>query len=71
MPDSVQKEYSDVFPALVEYQKEHTINSLKKVCIELEEFILRLYASTKSEAERDVFWRFVKKLNNIEGYPKR
>ena len=56
-------EIADIFPALQKYKDEHTTDNLQKLCVEIGEFCRSVYASTRNEAERNVYRRFVEKLN--------
>lgn len=49
-----------IFPALSEYQANHNISTLKKLCIEISDFCRALYASTQNEEERQVLKEFLK-----------
>ena len=65
-PNQITEEYKeavDIFPALHKYKKEHNIVNLQKLCVEIAEFCLTLYASTQSDEERKVFKAMVEKLN--------
>lgn len=56
-------EISDIFPALQKYKDEHNTANLQKLCVEIAEFCFSVYASTRSEAERDIYKSMIKKLN--------
>lgn len=65
-PNQITEEYKeavDIFPALHKYKKEHSVVNLQKLCVEIAEFCLTLYASTQSDEERKVFKAMVEKLN--------
>lgn len=53
--EATEKELAEIFPALRKYQKNHTENNLKKLCIEILEFCREVYASTRSEDEREIY----------------
>lgn len=56
-----QEELTDIFPALKKYQKEHTIENLQKLCVEISEFLSSLVASTQSQSERDFLKKAIDK----------
>lgn len=56
MPDE------DIFPSLYKYKSEHSTLNLQKLCTEIAEFCLTLYASTQSDEERKIFKAMVEKL---------
>ena len=56
-------EIADIFPALQKYKDEHTVQNLQKLCVEISEFCRSVYASTKSDKEREVYFSMLKKLN--------
>jgi hypothetical protein len=56
-------EENDIFPALYKYKKEHNIVNLQKLCVEIAEFCLQIYASTQSDEERKVYKSMLEKLN--------
>lgn len=59
-----KREVADSFPTLNKYKKEHTLINLQKLCIEVADFCLAIYASTQSDEERTVFKKMlVEKLN--------
>ena len=60
-----EKELTDVFPALSLYQLEHTEVNLHKLCVEIEEFCRSVYASTRSENERTIFFGMLDKLRKM------
>ena len=55
-------EINDVFPVLREYRKNHTIGNLTKLCNEIFDFCVEVYASTRSDEEREVYKKMVEKL---------
>jgi hypothetical protein len=57
-----QEELTDIFPALKKYQKEHTIENLQKLCVEIKEFCHSVYASTQNETEQNIYKEMIKKL---------
>lgn len=57
------KELADVFPALEKYKSDHTEKNLEKLCVEIAEFIRTVYASTRSDREREIFRKMIQKLN--------
>lgn len=58
------EELRDIFPALKKYKSEHTKANLQKLCVEISEFCRAVYASTESEAERDIYNKMLEKLKN-------
>ena len=52
-----------VFPALHKYKKEHNTVNLQKLCAEISEFCRAIYASTQNDAERQVYYEMLLKLN--------
>lgn len=61
-----EKEYSelaDIFPALEKYKDDHNIANLQKLCVEISEFCRSVYASTRNEQERKVYFAMIQKLN--------
>jgi hypothetical protein len=57
------KAIEDYFPALQKYKDEHNAANLEKLCVEIIEFCRAVYASTRNEAERKVYYTMVQKLN--------
>lgn len=55
------KEAIDIFPALHKYKNEHNIANLQKLCVEVVEFCRAIYASTKNETERKVYFEIFDK----------
>ncbi len=53
----------DIFPALQKYKDEHNTANLQKLCVEIAEFCRSVYASTRNEQERKVYFTMVEKLN--------
>jgi hypothetical protein len=56
------KEAIDVFPALHKYKATHNALNLKKLCVEVVEFCKAILASTENEAERDIYFSMLDKL---------
>ena len=54
----------DIFPALQKYKDEHNTANLQKLCAEIIEFCRSVYASTKNEEERKIYFAAIQKLNN-------
>ena len=52
----------EIFTTLVQYQNEHSIVNLKKLCNEVAEFCLAIYASTQSDEERKAYKDMVDKV---------
>lgn len=52
----------DLFPALQKYKTEHNTANLQKLCAEIKEFCKSVYASTKNEDERKIFFDMIDKL---------
>lgn len=64
--EDIEKEYKeavDIFPALHKYKKQHTLINLQKLCTEIADFCLAIYASTQSDEERKVYKSMLEKLN--------
>lgn len=57
------KEAIDIFPALHKYQTEHTEVNLQKLCVEIAEFCQKVYASTRNDDERKIYFNMLEKLN--------
>lgn len=51
------------FPALKKYKDEHNAANLQKLLVEISEFCQAVYASTRSEAERNIYRTMIRKLN--------
>ena len=56
-------EIADIFPALQKYKDEHNTANLQKLMVEILEFCRSVYASTRSEDERKIYYNFIEKLN--------
>lgn len=56
------KEAMDIFPALHKYQTEHNAVNLQKLCVEIAEFCRAVYASTRNDGERDIYFGMLDKL---------
>lgn len=56
------QEIMEIFPALHKYKEDHTEDNLRKLCVEVSEFCRAIYASTKSQKERDIYLSYIKKL---------
>ena len=54
----------DIFPALQKYKDEHNTANLQKLCAEIIEFCRSVYASTKNDEERKIYFAAIQKLNN-------
>ena len=57
------REAIDIFPALHKYKISHNTDNLQKLCVEISEFCRSVYASTRSEAERNIYYNMLEKLN--------
>lgn len=53
----------DIFPALQKYKDEHNTANLQKLLVEISEFCRSVYASTRNEAERNIYRTMIQKLN--------
>ena len=53
----------DIFPTLQKYKDEHNTANLQKLMVEILEFCRSVYASTRSEDERNIYHSFIEKLN--------
>ena len=58
----VYSEIESIFPALQKYKAEHTKTNLQKLCVEIAEFCKKLYASTQSQEEREIYFAMLDKL---------
>ena len=56
-------EIADIFPALQKYKDEHNTANLQKLMVEILEFCRSVYASTRNEAERKIYYSMMEKLN--------
>jgi hypothetical protein len=66
LPTQIPEEYReafDIFPALHKYKQNHNTDNLQKLCVEIAEFCKAVYVSTQNENEREIYYRFVRKLN--------
>ena len=64
--EQIKEEYSEIvsiFPALHKYKISHNTANLQKLCVEISEFCRSVYASTRSEAERNIYYNMLEKLN--------
>lgn len=61
--DNALSELNDIFPALKAYKTDHTEINLQKLCVEISEFCRAVYASTRNDAERDIYRAMLEKLN--------
>lgn len=59
---NIYSEIASIFPALQKYKEEHTKTNLQKLCVEIAEFCKNVYASTRSQEEREVFLAMLDKL---------
>lgn len=55
------KEAIDIFPALHKYQTEHDTANLQKLCVEIAEFCQKVYASTRNDDERNIYFAVLEK----------
>lgn len=62
-PKNAYSEIADIFPALQKYKDEHNTANLQKLMVEILEFCRSVYASTRSEDERKIYYNFIEKLN--------
>lgn len=58
------KEAIDIIPALHKYQTEHNSVNLQKLCVEIAEFCQKVYASTRNDDERDIYFSILGKVIN-------
>ena len=58
----VYSEIASIFPALQKYKAEHTKANLQKLCVEIAEFCNSVYASTRSQGEREIYFSMLDKL---------
>jgi hypothetical protein len=65
--EQIKDEYGEmitgVFPALHKYKTEHNTANLQKLCVEISEFCRSVYASTRSDTERNIYYNMLEKLN--------
>lgn len=65
--EQIKDEYSEmitgIFPALHKYKIEHNTDNLQKLCVEIIDFCRAIYASTKNEQERNIYYDMLDKLN--------
>lgn len=59
------KEAIDIFPALHKYKVEHNANNLQKLCVEVAEFCIAIYASTRNTEERNIYKRMLDRLAKV------
>ena len=57
------REAVDIFPALHKYKNEHNTTNLQKLCVEVADFCRAIYSSTQNEAERNIYYAMLDKLN--------
>jgi hypothetical protein len=60
---NTDSETQDIFPALQKYKEDHNSVNLQKLCVEISEFCQSVYASTRNEAERNIYRAMIEKLN--------
>lgn len=60
--ESVKEELIDIFPALTSYQQEHSEHNLRKLCLEIQEFCISVYATLKNDEEKNIYFDMVKSL---------
>lgn len=65
MVDYEDKELSDIFPALEKYRTNHTMTNFQNLCIQIEEFLLSVYASTQNQNERKVYEKMLDNVKNV------
>lgn len=56
-------EIADIFPALQRYKDDHSTVNLKKLCVEIVDFCRSVYASTRNNEEREIYYAMIQKLN--------
>lgn len=64
-PTQLKSEYReaiDIFPALHKYKTEHSLDNLKKLCLEVSQFCQAIYSSTQNDSERAIYYNMVEKL---------
>lgn len=57
------REAIDIFPALHKYKISHNTENLQKLCVEIADFCRAVYSSTQNEAERNIYYTMLDKLN--------
>ena len=65
-PTQLTEEYRevvDIVPALHKYKADHNITNLQKLCVEISDFCRAIYASTKNEQERKIYFAMLDKLS--------
>lgn len=58
-------ELKDVLPSLNAFIENHTAENLKKLCLELQEFCQSVYALTKNDDERKIYFKMLDNLRNV------
>jgi hypothetical protein len=61
--ENEREQVVDIFPALHKYQQEHSAINLQKLCVEIADFCRAVYASTRNEQERKIYFDMLEKLN--------
>ena len=51
----------ELFPSYDEYMKIHSEHNLKKLCLEIQEFCMSIYATLESEEEKQIFFDAINK----------
>ena len=65
-PTQLTEEYKEVvgiIPSLHKYKANHNITNLQKLCVEIADICRAVYASTQNEAERNIYFEMLEKLN--------
>lgn len=64
--EKVKDEYReavDIFPALHKYKEAHSLENLKKLCVEVSDFCRAIYSSTENTEEREIYFQMLQKLS--------
>lgn len=64
-PTQIENEYRgivEIFPALHKYKTQHSKENLQKLCVEISDFCRAVYASTRNEQERNIYFDMLEKL---------
>ena len=65
-PTQLTEEYRevvDIVPALHKYKADHSITNLQKLCVEISDFCRAIYASTRNEEERNIYFDMLDKIS--------
>ena len=54
--------FEDIFPTLNEFSTEHSEHTLRKLCLEIQEFCLSIYSTLETEDEKKIFFEIINKV---------